>query len=1150
MAWPTNPTRPTTDFESGTPVHDNNHGVIMLHKHVFLLVLLALVSRPVLAQEESPGVDSPGGCEESAMNSGCESTGEVEGWSVQEPPGEWTSIDIDTEEVTWSTVTVSPDGETVVFDLLGDLYRVDIDGGDAESLTSGIAWDFQPTFSPDGSRIAFISDRAGAENVWTMSADGSDLQQVTDEKAQLLHNPAWSPDGEFIAARKGYVSARSIPAGSIWMYHRSGGGGIEIVERLHGPQSQKNIAEPAFSPDGRYLYFSQDTTSGTVWQYNKDANTGVFAIRRLDRETGETETVVAGPGGAVRSVPSPDGRHIAFIRRNPTELTSRLMLKDLESGIERTLVEQLSRDMQETSGDRGNYPGFAWLPDADGLVLWSGGKLHRVPLEGDPSTIDFRVRDTRQVQPALQLEVPVAPETVDVRMLRWNHHGPNGERALYQALGYIWVHDLDSDRRRRLTDQDEHWEFYPRFSPDGRSVVYTTFDDESLGTVRVKRIGRGRAQILTDQPGHYVEASFSPDGEQVVFRKTTGGYLTSPNWSERPGIYRVSVDGGEPVRVVEGGSNPQFSADGQRILYTERTDTTTLALKSVDLDGDDERTHLNGDWVTEYSVSPDGRWVAFTQNYNAYVAPFFAAGQPVAISASTSAYPVRQVSARAGEMLHWLDDSATLGWSYGSTLYRRPLNDAFAFLDGAPEELPEPVTEGLDLAFEVEADVPDGRIALVGGRVVTMRDAYAQEEVIEDGVVLVRGNTIEAVGASGELAVPDGYRVIDVSGHTVIPGLVDAHAHGAMSNEQLQPRQNWMQYANLAFGVTTIHDPSNDNWGIFSMAELQRTGQSLAPRIFSTGRILYAGLFPGATAKIDDYEDALFHVRRQQQQGAISVKSYNYLRRDQRQQVLKAGHELGMIVVPEGGMRLEQNLTQIVDGHTGIEHSLSVQRIHSDIDQLWSQTEVVYSPTFVVAYGGLMGEEYWYDRTEVWKNERLMAFTPESIVNPRSIRRPTAPDEHYNHIAVAEEALELNELGVPVVIGAHGQLAGLGAHWEFWMMEQGGFTPFQALRGATIDGAAYFGMDGEIGSIEPGKLADLVVIDGNPLENIRESQNVAYTMLNGRLYDADTMSQVAPTSVERDPFFFERPGGDAWQPATQARFEAMARSLGWTHDDH
>lgn len=1103
----------------------------MSFKHFMIFAWLPFAA--VLAQEPAEG------------NAGTDSNDE---WSVQDPPGEWREIPIDSDEVSWATVDVHPSGEWLVFDFLGDLYRLPMGGGEASALTGGIAWDFQPHFSPDGNRIAFISDRGGAENIWTMAADGSDFRQVSEESDHLLHNPAWTPDGEFIAARKGYVSTRSIPAGSIWLYHRAGGSGVELVERLNGEQSQKNIAEPAFSPDGRYLYFSQDTTSGTVWQYNKDANTGVFAIRRLDRETGETETIVSGPGGAIRPVPSPDGKRLAFVRRNPTELTSRLMVKDLESGVETTLVDGISRDMQETSGDRGNFPGFDWTPDGKALVLWSQGKLHRVGLDGSRSVITFRVADTRRIQPALRQVTDVAPEQVRVSMLRWNHASPDGAFAVYQALGHLWVHDLESGTRRRLTDQNEHWEFHPRISPDGKRVVYTTFDDQQLGSVRIANVRGGRETVLTEQPGHYVEPSFSPDGQQVVFRKTTGGYLTSPTWSERPGLYVVGVDGKNLRRVLDKGSEPQFSADGKRILFTEGVDQTDLALKSVNLNGDDERQHLTGDWVTGYRVSPDGRWVAFTEHYNAYVAPFFPAGKPVRIGGDNKAYPVARVSARGGEMLHWSADSRMLGWSYGSKLYSRDLNRAFAFLQGGPDELPGPETEGRDLAFDAPADVPDGRIALVGARIVTMRDPYAVQEVVDNGTILIQGNRIEAVGPRGEIPVPDGYRTVDVAGKTVIPGLIDSHAHGAMANEQLQPRQNWMQYANLAFGVTTIHDPSNDNWAIFSMAELQKTGKALAPRIFSTGRILYGALAPGATAKVNSYEDALFHVRRQKEQGAISVKSYNYLRREQRQQVLAAARELGMIVVPEGGMRLEQNLTQIVDGHTGIEHSLSIKRIYSDIDQLWSQTDVWYSPTFVVAYGGLMGEEYWYAHSNVWQNEHLMAFTPKAIVYPRSIRRELAPEAHYNHKFVAEEAHQLNQLGVPVVIGAHGQLAGLGAHWEIWMMEQGGFSPFAALRGATYDGARYFGMDAELGSIEPGKLADLVVIDGNPLENIRDSQNVAYTVLNGRVYDASTMNQIAPAQVEREPFFFERPGGDAWIPATHQRFEHEAQMLGWRHN--
>jgi imidazolonepropionase-like amidohydrolase len=492
-------------------------------------------------------------------------------------------------------------------------------------------------------------------------------------------------------------------------------------------------------------------------------------------------------------------------------------------------------------------------------------------------------------------------------------------------------------------------------------------------------------------------------------------------------------------------------------------------------------------------------------------------------------------------------DSTKLYWTHGATLYTRQLKDAFEFLEGSPEELPEPVEQGLDLSFQVAADKPAGVIALSGARVVTMRDADRQQEVIENGVVLIEGNRIRAVGAADQVDLPHDAVVIDVGGKTIIPGLVDAHAHGPFANNELTPRQNWKQYSNLAFGVTTIHDPSNDTTEVFAASEMQRAGLIVAPRIYSTGTILYGAQVPGYTATIDSYEDARFHVQRLKDVGAISVKSYNQPRRDQRQQVIAAGAELEMMVVPEGGAKFQHNMTHVVDGHTGLEHAIPLARGYDDVVQLWSQTETGYTPTLGVAYGGLAGEVFWYDRTEVWENERLMQFSPRFVIEPASMRRTRAPDDHYNHIEVARFAKRLRDAGVSVQIGAHGQREGLAAHWEMWMMQQGGFTPWEAIRAATIDGAAYVGLDGDIGSIEPGKLADLVVIDGNPLEDLRRSEYVSYTMINGRLYDAGTMNQVAPDAVERGKFFFELEGGDTIHAATQQWIDQISRRYGWRH---
>lgn len=1070
-------------------------------------------------------------------------------WDVLNPAFPLNEINIKSNELTWASLDVTPNGKQIVFDTLGDIFITSIDGGDAVPLTQDFAWNIHPNVSPDGKQIAFISDRDGLSNVWVMNIDGTELRQITKEKNNIIHSPKWSPDGQYILVTKGIMSSRSIPAGEIWMYHHTGGTGLAIKKRVNGLKDQKNIADPAFSHDGRYIYFTQDITGGFRFSYNRDPLNSIFAITRIDRETGEEERFISGTGGAVVPTPSPDGRYVAFIRRIQDKTA--LFLKDIQTGAERAIFNNLERDMQEGFGSEGYFSYFDWTPDSNELVFWTAGKIHRLSISDQSlNSLDINLDSNLKYADAVRFEVDVAPDSFDTKMLRWSQKSPDGQKALFQALGKLYIRDLKSGKTKRLTKQNEHDEYYPRYSNDGKSIVYTTWHDQQLGAVRIVPAKGGKGKIITSQPGHYVEPAFSPNGKKITYRKFTGGYLLDPTYSVEPGLYVLDLDTNTSTRISKQGMQPHFSGQNDRVYFTEYVSGTPYSetqLSSVNLTGEDKRTHLYGaDKVSEYRLSHDNKWVAFVYQYNTYVVPFVENGQKITISPTMTSLPVTQISARAGEYLNWAPDNNSLTWFHGPYLFEQSLAEAFAFVEGGSEENAAPITEGLKLSFKQKSQKAKGYTAIVGGNVVTMRDADEKQEVIENGIVLINGNVIEAVGPMNGITIPEGSLVIDAQGKTVIPGLVDTHDHGSQGRNEIIPQQNWSQFSKLAFGVTTIHDPSNDTTEMFAAAELQRAGLRIGPRLYSTGTILYGAEGLGYKAIINDFEDAYFHVQRLKDVGAISVKSYNQPRRVQRQWVLQAARELEMMVVPEGGGKLQQNLSMLVDGHTGLEHSLPIARGYADLTQLWGATKFGYTPTFVVSYGGLMGEEYWYDRTNVWENERLLRYTPHTILDRRSIRRPTAPDNQYNHIEVATYAKTLRDNGVGVHIGAHGQREGLAAHWELWMMEQGGFTPWEALRGGTIDGARHLGMDKQIGSIEVGKIADLAIIDGDVLADLKRSEYVTHTVINGRVFEAATMKELG-TDNEPAPFFFADQNNQFLPEATKRQIDAKAEKYHWVH---
>ncbi len=1033
-------------------------------------------------------------------------------WDVSAPHGTSRSLDFETDEGTWMAVDVSPDGGNVVFDLLGDIYTVPIGGGDATLLAGGPAYETQPRYSPDGKWISYTSDRDGVENIWMMRSDGSGSRQITHEKERQLNNAVWSPDGKYIVARKHYRNTRSLGSGEMWLYHTGGGDGLQLTKRRNWEQ---DAGEPALSPDGRYLYYSEDVSPGGGFQYNKDPYGVIYVIRRLDRETGKTESLITEAGGSVRPQPSPDGKTIAFVRR--VGLKTVLFLHDLESGIQTPIFDGLNRDAQETWAIFGVHPGFSWTRDGRSIVISAGGHIRKINVATkEATTIPFRAKVHQTITDAVLTPQEVSPERFDVRMLRFTTVSPDGRSVVYTALGKLYVRSLPNGEPRRLTNDAKNFELYPSFSPDGKWIVYATWNDEERGAIRKVGSGGSSPSKLTTAPGHYVEPRYSPDGGTIAYRRTGGDNLRGNAYSRNTGIYLMPASGGKGTLVTEEGSEPLFTPAGDRI-YLSSSEEGKSALVSVGLRGEDRRVHFTSENAAQFLPSPDDRWMAIIERFNVHISVFPKTGKPVQIGPGTSEYPMKKVSRDAGYYLNWSPDSRRLHWSLGSVLYTRDLTKTFSFVEGAADSIDDaPDTTGIEIGFSAPTDNPTGSIALTGATVITMKG----DEIVRDATVLVERNRIRAVGARGAVAVPAGATVVDVGGKFIVPGFIDVHAHISTGSEHITPKTHWGYYANLGFGVTTAHDPSSNTETVFSNSEMIKAGLLTGPRLYSTGTILYGAEAP-FKAVINSYDDALSALRRLKAVGAFSVKSYNQPRRDQRQQVIEAARALGMMVYPEGGSTLFWNLSMVLDGHTGIEHSIPVSPLYKDALTLLGKSRTGYTPTLIVSYGGLWGENYWYMASNVWENRRLMSFVPREVIESRSRRRMMAAEDDFNHIANAKAAKAALDAGTQVQLGAHGQIQGIGVHWELWMFVQGGMTPMEAIRCATLSGARYLGMEKDLGSVEAGKLADLVVLDRNPLDDIRNSESIFRVMKNGRLYDGARMDEIGNHPSKRGNFYWE-----------------------------
>nr|BCX00419.1 MAG: bifunctional TolB-family protein/amidohydrolase [Bacteroidota bacterium] len=1028
-------------------------------------------------------------------------------------------------EGSWISLDVSPDGKTIVFELLGDLYTVPITGGRARPLTRGMAFDSQPRYSPDGRRIVFVSDRDGAENLWILDLVRGDTIQLTEGRNDRYESPAWTPDGRYIVVSKG---SRPFTPTKLWLYHIDGGSGIPLIRE---PENLRTVGA-AVSPDGRYIWFAQRT--GT-WQYN--AILPQYQLAVYDRQTGRTYVRSSRYGSAFRPTLSPDGRWLVYGTRH--EAQTGLRLRDLHTGEERWLAYPVQRDDQESVASRDVLPGMAFTPDSRELVASFGGRIWRIPIDGGPAIeVPFEVELELPIGPELRFQYPITDEpTFTVRQIRDAVPSPDGRRLAFTALNRLYVMDFPRGSPRRLTKL-ELVEAQPAWSPDGRWIAFSTWSEQEGGHIYRVRVDGRELMRLSSRPAVYWDPAWSPDGERiVVIRGPARSYqeASGPRAPEaREDLIWIPARGGDAVFIApaEGRLKPHFTRNPDRIFlfHPER------GLVSIRWDGSDEQIHLRVTGNTRPGqrqpnraslilMAPHGEYALAQVNQDIYLVTVPLVGEAPTISVDNprgAAVPVRKLTDIGGQFPAWSWDGQRVHWSIGNAHVVYDLLQARAFEDSLRQIRRQPGRSAPDTAryrplevrirIQAPRDIPQGTVLLRGARLITMRG----QEVIEDADLLVRNNRIAALGPRGSFPVPPEAVVLDVSGKTILPGFVDTHAH-MWPAWGLHREQVWMYLANLAYGITTTRDPQTSTTDVLTYGDMVEAGLLLGPRLYATG--------PGVFGDyLEDPIRDLEHARRVLRRYADyydtkTIKMYMAGNRQQRQWILLAARELGLMPTTEGGLDLKLDLTLMQDGYPAQEHSWPIYPLYEDVIKLAAFTRLYYTPTLLVSYGGPFGENYFFTRENPHEDPKLRRFTPHEELDSKTRRRgqgvDSGPggwfhDEEYIFPRHAEVAARLLRAGGRVAVGSHGQLQGLGYHWELWALAAGGMTNHEALRCATLYGAEAIGMDRDLGSLEPGKLADLLILDRNPLENIRHTTAIRYVMKNGRLYDAETLDELWP----------------------------------------